>query len=509
MAEPDSNLRIVESNLYDCEAFTGIELRDEVDESALFDRLNLTEMEGTASGAAISTDGLRHAGWSLHFSTILRCAGPQIVYAWSFAAGSPFLEFCNLCNNTATLAVVHSGAIAATLDHCWLIGNVGALFSMLTPSTETGFRISNCVLSGDLPDPSIIAESVHNFANSSFPSFFLSHRNSCFWPSRTPTMSRSPSEPLDCIVLVHLSARTSISSCSPCYEIRECFFVDILFVGSAGAISLNCPQPVYISDSTFRECRSTYEGGAIRVASSPLEVSRCCFLNCSSLWGSAAVAAGSAALFDFTQSNAFRCSGTMEGVLNILRTGPIAISNANFTENEHNETGGAVFWTVSGNYRWTLLFSTIVKCRGKTVIDSHATGEFPLIEFCNFYENAAWSALIWVYTWAPDMNYCVIFGTAGSNFEMQGAEPVRGFALMECVLSGGLPPESMRRLAQSVKVEAMTESLCLRQLDVCFELTATEPRNFTQSHAFTGGGDVYAFRRVFFRTRFCAYFMLL
>jgi hypothetical protein len=199
----------------------------------------------------------------------------------------------------------------------------------------------------------------------------------------------------------------------------------------------------------------------------------------------------------------------MDGVLDILRVGPIGISNANFTDNEHNETGGAVFWTVSGNYRWTLLFSTIVKCRGKTVLDSRSAGEFPLIEFCNFYENAAWSALIWVYTWAPDMNYCVIFETAGRNFEMQGAEPGRGFALTECVLSGSLPAESMRRLAQSVKVEAMTESLNLRQLEVCFELTAAQARNFTQSQAYSGSVDVYGVRRMLFRTRFCAYFMLL
>jgi hypothetical protein len=147
------------------------------------DRLNITETrlaDGKRGAAILAT--VTTCRWSMSSCTIVNCTGGTVISS-SVTDVNPMVEFCNFYDNLASDHLFSVTAYGLKLDHCVLNGNGQSLeFEMTNPSVANGYQLSQCVLDGDLPDPSILALSSGVETHATTDSLPLVHNSPCYYP---------------------------------------------------------------------------------------------------------------------------------------------------------------------------------------------------------------------------------------------------------------------------------------------------------------------------------------
>jgi hypothetical protein len=279
--------------------------------------------------------------------------------------------------------------------------------------------------------------------------------------------SRSPTPPRDCQIIVLATFYLVIDP--TCLEVRDSFFSDVNSALSGAILQSPDSGPLYVRDSTFYRCHGS-SGGAITHLGDNLEVYRCCIRECWADEFGLALYFGEDPSDRLIEESSFVSCESDEGCGTIYQEyeeeeedpGSTTMDGLNFSTCQCMMA--AVYVIESETASWRFSFSTVLACVSDSAFTAGVMSDTPIqaFRFCNFYNNTADIALIYVVFYAPSLTSCILYGNGpGQELSVVLAGYGLGFRLTDCVFSGALPRSQYLAEVNNVAANAVTASFVL------------------------------------------------
>jgi hypothetical protein len=251
-----------------------------------------------------------------------------------------------------------------------------------------------------------------------------------------------------------------------CLDVIDCLFKNQEdFWGGAlycSAADLSVTSTTFVGCSAWDLLTITY-GGAICHDGGSADITRCCFLEDTSLDYGNAITFGCAKPGRVNDCSFVRCkdeSSTSRGGIYTEVKPDFTLTRLNFSDcrSTNRNSWGVVLYSDKDAGSWTFSECTVVRCYSGSGID-HQSATVPKVSTSGFYNNsfAPDDALLSANRFGFDVSSSIFSGNT-RELCIVSSSPSQKFSVSNCVFSGLLPPGNFYKMTTDNQLQTQTAS---------------------------------------------------